>query len=224
MSKQENVIKLLLIEDSVEEAEQLISMLRNGGIAVRPARAGNTDELKAQLATQTPDLLLVNLTARGVSLKDASAAANATGKDIAVIAVAAKADEDTVANAFTDGARALTLRNRAEHVQSIVRREFEALLMRHGDLDPGRNPDLQRAADDGRQKDRRLRRDLHVDVLDPVLGEKAFRLGIERRRVFDADQRRELDRIGGPARPYRQRRQREAAECASCQVHVSLPS
>lgn len=130
MSKQDNVIKLLLIEDSVEEAEQLISMLRNGGIAVRPARAGNTDELKAQLATQTPDLLLVNLAARGVTLKDASSAANATGKDVAVIAVAVKADEDTVANAFTDGARALTLRNRAEHVQSIVRREFEALLMR----------------------------------------------------------------------------------------------
>jgi diguanylate cyclase (GGDEF)-like protein/PAS domain S-box-containing protein len=130
MSKQENVIKLLLIEDSVEEAEQLISMLRNGGIAVRPARAGNTDELKAQLAAQTPDLLLVNLAARGVTLKDASSAANATGKDIAIIAVAATADEDTVANAFTDGARALSLRNRAEHVQSIVRREFEGLLMR----------------------------------------------------------------------------------------------
>ena len=65
MSKQENVIKLLLIEDSVEEAEQLISMLRNGGIAVRPARAGNADELKAQLTAQTPDLLLVNVAARG---------------------------------------------------------------------------------------------------------------------------------------------------------------
>jgi diguanylate cyclase (GGDEF)-like protein/PAS domain S-box-containing protein len=130
MSKQENVIRLLLVEDSVEEAEQLISMLRNGGIAVRPTRAGNTDELNAQLASQTPDLLLVNLAARGLSLKAAATAANATGKDVGVIAVASKTDEDTVANAFTDGARALALRNRAEHVQSIVRREFEALLMR----------------------------------------------------------------------------------------------
>ena len=130
MSKQENVIKLLLIEDSVEEAEQLISMLRNGGIAVRPARAGNADELKAQLTAQTPDLLLVNVAARGITLKDAAAATNATGKDVAIVAVAATTNEDTVANAFTDGARALTLRNRAEHVQSIVRREFEALLMR----------------------------------------------------------------------------------------------
>ncbi|MBS0487870.1 MAG: EAL domain-containing protein [Proteobacteria bacterium] len=132
MGKQEGVIKILLVEDSVEEAEQLISMLRNGGIAVRPARAGSADELQTQLATQAPDLVLVNLAARGVALKDAAAAANATGKDIAVIAVAVKVDEDAVARAFSEGARALALRNRAEHVQSIVRREFEALLMRRG--------------------------------------------------------------------------------------------
>ncbi|HMM58180.1 MAG: GGDEF domain-containing response regulator [Xanthomonadales bacterium PRO7] len=132
MGKQEGVIKILLVEDSVEEAEQLISMLRNGGIAVRPARAGSADELQTQLATQAPDLVLVNLAARGVALKDAAAAANTTGKDIAVIAVAVKVDEDAVARAFSEGARALALRNRAEHVQSIVRREFEALLMRRG--------------------------------------------------------------------------------------------
>ncbi len=132
MSKQENVVKLLLIEDSVEEAEQIISILRNGGIAVRPARAGNPAELHAQLSAQTPDLILVNQTAKGITLKEAAAAANATGKDIALIAVTAKADEDVVAKAFTDGARALALRNRTDHVQAIVRREFEALLMRRG--------------------------------------------------------------------------------------------
>ena len=59
MSKQDNVIKLLLIEDAVDEAEQLISMLRNGGIAVRPARAtskGAPDEEKAEKRTRArPD-------------------------------------------------------------------------------------------------------------------------------------------------------------------------
>ncbi|MGH8041922.1 MAG: EAL domain-containing response regulator [Rudaea sp.] len=132
MSKQENVVKLLLIEDSVEEAEQIISILRNGGIAVRPARAGNAAELEAQLGTQTPDLILANQAAKGIVLKDVAAAANATGKDIALIAVATAVDEDTVSKAFADGARALALRNRTEHVQAIVRREFEALLMRRG--------------------------------------------------------------------------------------------
>jgi len=129
--KQENVIKLLLIEDTVEEAEQLISTLRNGGIAVRPARAGNAAELETALNSQ-PDLILVNLAGKGLKLSDVAVAASHGGKDIAVIAVTAKVDEEVVADAFTGGARAVALRNRPDHVQAIVRREFEALHMRRG--------------------------------------------------------------------------------------------
>lgn len=130
MNRQDQVIKLLLIEDSVEEAEQLISTLRNGGIAVRPARASSAAELEAQLAGTTPDLILVNLQAKGLKLPEVAAAANATGKDIAVIAVTSVVNEDVIATSFREGARALALRNRAEHVQSIVRREFESLNLR----------------------------------------------------------------------------------------------
>ena len=43
-----------------------------------------------------------------------------------MIAVASKVDEDVIADAFSNGARALALRNRTDHVQAIVRREFEA--------------------------------------------------------------------------------------------------
>jgi diguanylate cyclase (GGDEF)-like protein/PAS domain S-box-containing protein len=130
MTKQDSVIKLLLVEDSVEEAEQLISMLRNGGIAVRPTRASNIDELTAQLNAQTWDLILVNLDSKGLKLADAAALANRGGKDIAIIAVTSHVSENAIVAAFADGARALALRNRAEHVQSIVRREFDSLNMR----------------------------------------------------------------------------------------------
>ena len=130
MTKQDSVIKLLLVEDSVEEAEQLISMLRNGGIAVRPTRASNVDELTAQLNAQTLDVILVNLDSKGLKLADAAALAGRGGKDIAIIAVTSHVSENAIVAAFTDGARALALRNRAEHVQAIVRREFDGLNMR----------------------------------------------------------------------------------------------
>ncbi|HEX4480686.1 MAG TPA: EAL domain-containing protein [Rudaea sp.] len=130
MSKQDNVIKLLLIEDSVEEAEQLISMLRNGGIAVRPARAANAAELEKQVGTSTPDIILVNLAARTLKLPDVTAAANRTGKDIAIVGVTTNVNEDTIVTAFNEGARGLALRHRAEHVQAVVKREFEGLNMR----------------------------------------------------------------------------------------------
>lgn len=132
MSKQDEVIKLLLIEDSVEEAEQIISILRNGGIALRPARASTADELEKALAAQTPDLIVANPGAKNLKLADVTAAAGKGGKDIAIVAVVGNVTEDVIVNAFNDGARALALRHRTEHVQSIVRREFDSLNMRRG--------------------------------------------------------------------------------------------
>ncbi len=132
MSKQDNVIKLMLVEDSVEDAEHLISTLRNGGIGLRPTRAATVAEVEAALEALTPDLILVNMDARELKLSDVVALASRGGKDIAVIAIAAHPGEDAIVSAFHDGARAFALRNRSEHVQSIVRREFESLNMRRG--------------------------------------------------------------------------------------------
>jgi multidomain signaling protein FimX len=130
MTKHDNVIKLLLVEDSVDEAEQLISMLRNGGIAVRPTRAGTLEELTAQLDALTPDIILASLDSKGIKLSDVANLASRGGKDISLVAVTAHVSENGIVAAFADGARALALRNRAEHVQAIVRREFESLNMR----------------------------------------------------------------------------------------------
>jgi len=132
MAKQDHVVKLLLIEDSVEDAEQLISMLRNGGIAVRPARAENAEALSAQVESQTPDVILVNTEAKTVKLSDVASIVAVSGKDIVIVAVVKQPTEANILSAFNEGARAMALRNRAEHVQSIVRREFEALNMRRG--------------------------------------------------------------------------------------------
>jgi len=130
MIRQDNVIKILLVEDSADEAEQLVSTLRNGGIAVRPSRAVNETELDFVLDRQTPDLVLSNLKSVELKLSAVSDAVNKTGKDVAIIAYGRDVMEDDIVGAFRDGARALTLRSRPEHIQIIVRREFEALTMR----------------------------------------------------------------------------------------------
>jgi len=130
MAKTDNIIKLLLIEDSVEEAEQIISILRNGGIAVRPARASNEAELEAALEQQTPDLIIANLGAAELGIAQVANAASRAGRDVALIATGRGLNEDKIVAAFHDGARGLALRDRPEHMQMIVRREFEALTMR----------------------------------------------------------------------------------------------
>ena len=58
MAQQDAVIRLLLVEDRLEDAEQLISHLRNGGMAVRPHRPENEDDLASILGSQSIDLVL----------------------------------------------------------------------------------------------------------------------------------------------------------------------
>src|SRR5258707_5288141 len=112
MTKTENIIKLLLIEDSVEEAEQIISILRNGGIAVRPARAANEAELEAALEQQVPDVIIANLDCADLTLAHVSEAASRGGRDVAIIATGRGLNEDRIVAAFHDGAPGLALRDR----------------------------------------------------------------------------------------------------------------
>ena len=127
MPTNETVIRLLLVEDQLEDAERIISVLRNGGIAVRPQRPQDAAELTAQLAEGAVDMVLASLDAKTVTFADAIWAVNASGKDIPVIATAGKLDEDRVIEVLIAGARDVALRGRPEHLRLVVRNEFSVL-------------------------------------------------------------------------------------------------
>ena len=132
MAQQDAVIRLLLVEDKLEDAEQLISHLRNGGMAVRPQRPEDTDDLAQILSSQNIDLVLAAFDAKYLPLADVVQRVNATGKDIPVLASTSALDEKTALAALAAGIRDLALRHRADHVQAVVRAEFSALLARRG--------------------------------------------------------------------------------------------
>jgi diguanylate cyclase (GGDEF)-like protein/PAS domain S-box-containing protein len=130
MTRSDSIIKLLLVDDSVDDAEQIISMLRNGGIAVRPARAASEAQLEAALEQQAPDLIIVDLGCRDLTLPQVREMAERGGRDVALIAGGRELTRETIIQAFRDGARAVVLRESQELVQMVVRREFDALSMR----------------------------------------------------------------------------------------------
>lgn len=127
MAKQDAVIRLLLVEDQLEDAEHLISMLRNGGMAIRPQRPESEENLQTLLGSQSIDMVLVALDSKYIGFEQVIAAVTATGKDIPVLASTKVLDESTVMSAITAGARDVALRTKAEHVQFVVRNEFSAL-------------------------------------------------------------------------------------------------
>ncbi len=130
MAPKDQVVRLLLVEDSMETAEQLISTLRNGGIPVRPARAENAEMLATMIDEHTPDVILVDLTSTSPTLIETVAAVRKSSKDIPVICLISEINEKNVLDASAAGARACALLARAEHLQMIVRREFADVMTR----------------------------------------------------------------------------------------------
>lgn len=129
---QEPITRIIIVEETAEDAEQIISVLRNGGIAVRPQRVTSDDEFAAALESLSPDLVLANPETREVDYAQIAHAIEANGNDIALLALADKLNDDVIARIFTSGSRGIALRNRPDQIQAVVRRELEALNMRRG--------------------------------------------------------------------------------------------
>src|SRR6478672_6309809 len=108
-AKQDSVLRLLIVDDSVEAAEAVVSALRNAGIAVRPSRPENLDELVHQIGNQSPDLILVARQAGLVPATSVLQQVASSGKDLPVLVLVDEIDEAGVLEAMGLGARGVVL-------------------------------------------------------------------------------------------------------------------
>ena len=69
----DTALRLMIVDDSVEDAEAIVSAMRNAGIAVRPLRPASADELGAMLGAQAIDLVLASQQSTGTSCGGRSA-------------------------------------------------------------------------------------------------------------------------------------------------------
>ncbi|MEI7037130.1 EAL domain-containing response regulator [Fulvimonas yonginensis] len=124
--KKDSVIKILFVEKSVEDAEQIISLLRNAGIAVRPARATQAEQMQAALDELEPDIVLFD-PAAGLELREVTRMLDAHGRDVALVALVSQLDTQSVAEMFAGGIRGTALRTQPKQLIAVLQREFEAL-------------------------------------------------------------------------------------------------
>jgi len=128
----DTAIRLVIVDDSVEDAEALVSGLRNAGIAVRPLRPESLEELATMLASQPIDLLLADHRCTTLTFPDVMQHVRASGKDLPVVAVVDGIDDAILLDIQDRGARGLVLRARTDHLQSVVRTEWSDLEARRG--------------------------------------------------------------------------------------------
>lgn len=124
-------VRLLIVDDSGENAETIVSMLRNSGIAVRPARPQNAEELAQIIGGQPIDLVLA-APAQSIPLLQVTQQIAASGKDIPMILLAEAINETEWVEASANGIRAVALRSRPEHLLAVVRNEWTDLHARRG--------------------------------------------------------------------------------------------
>lgn len=130
MAKAERVLRILLVEDSLEDAEQVISQLRNAAIVVRPNRVEEADALKAALDESTPDLVLQSPKARRIALAETAQIVARSAKDVVLIQLLDSLTQDAVLKAMREGARDVALRTVPDHLRNVVLREYENLQTR----------------------------------------------------------------------------------------------
>ncbi len=128
--KKDYVIKILFIENSVEEAEQIISLLRNSGIAVRPARATNFEQLQATATELEPDVVMYDPAVGNLKLRDVVTFMDSHGRDYSLLGLTDTIDTQIVADLFNGGARGVAARTQPKQLIAVLQNEFDALQTR----------------------------------------------------------------------------------------------
>ncbi|MDJ0654767.1 MAG: EAL domain-containing protein [Xanthomonadales bacterium] len=128
--KSDDVLRLLVIESSLEDAEHLLSTLRNAGIAVRPSSADDADELQGALERKPLDLILFNPNHDEFDISGVADAVTRCGKDVPVIAVLDEYAEEAELIALQQGATDVASTENPEHLVAVVQRVNDNMLNR----------------------------------------------------------------------------------------------
>lgn len=127
MASNDNVIRLLVAEEVQNDAEQLINVLRNHGIAVRPTWVNDDDELQAALGDGPQDLMLCAPALADLPLDMALRVLERSGKDLPLIVLTDSEDSALRIEVMALGAVDQVSKNDADHFRLVVLREFRNL-------------------------------------------------------------------------------------------------
>ena len=117
-------LRLLIVEESRNDAEALANVLRNAGQASRLTYAEDLEDVSAALDAQTPDLILCATGLEGASLSAVAGLLLQRQINVSLIAIGESGDEASITNAMRDGASDLCSYDMPEHLQLVVKREL----------------------------------------------------------------------------------------------------
>ncbi|WOF77602.1 EAL domain-containing protein [Stutzerimonas kunmingensis] len=126
MVLQKKTIRLLILEDSQNEAERLVSLFRNAGQATRVHRLTSSDDL-AEALKQTWDLLINAPQSENLDPSEAISAIRRQAKDIPILQLTASNDAEAITEALMLGAQDALPQGEDEWLLLVANRELANL-------------------------------------------------------------------------------------------------
>ncbi|PYC29569.1 ferrous iron transporter C [Aquipseudomonas alcaligenes] len=126
MAIEKKTIRLLILEDSQNEAERLVSLFRNAGRATRVHRVTSSDNL-AEALQQSWDLLICAPSSEHLEPSEAITAIRRQAKDIPAIQLVADNDSESITEALMLGAQDALPQGDDERLILVANRELANL-------------------------------------------------------------------------------------------------
>src|SRR5690606_38092824 len=124
---QDNALRLMVVDDSMEDAEAIVSTLRNAGIAVRPLRPAAPEDLPGMLSGQGIDMVLAAVASSAIPLEEVARQLQASGEDVPMLAIADAIDTESFSRTHGHGVRRIVLRGDPQLLLNAVRDERQDL-------------------------------------------------------------------------------------------------
>ncbi|MFV2031305.1 MAG: EAL domain-containing protein [Gammaproteobacteria bacterium] len=122
-SETEKLIRLLIVDEGVHEAEKITSSLRAAGMQVRAEFADDSETMSDILANKTLDLVLFSNDLSDFSLKQAHELVRECGHHVALISRAKKPTQELIVQSISAGAQDVVSSDNLEHLILAIKRE-----------------------------------------------------------------------------------------------------
>ncbi|MCW9014009.1 MAG: EAL domain-containing protein, partial [Gammaproteobacteria bacterium] len=123
----ENKVNLFIIDDSFNNEEAVVKLMRAAGYAAHTTRVEDEEDLLEALAKKNPDVLLYSIGMELISLEETIACLEKNAEEpVPVIAVNRPNHESDIVKVMRAGAKDLTSYDAQSHLELVIEREIEA--------------------------------------------------------------------------------------------------
>lgn len=130
MKEKNETVRLLVLHDSQDNAEQIVNALKNTGIATRPELINNETDLEEAINERSWDILLIGESTKGISYHRALELIKTAEKDIPAIVLLADYDPDMLVEVLKAGATDSVVYNSHKELVLVIKRELNNLWTR----------------------------------------------------------------------------------------------